>query len=76
MHRINLYQTLLTEGQWSYINKVFFENNTTPTVMALEAQSAKWGNRLIDNGYDANKKVKGISARFLLNVPVSFLVGR
>ena len=27
MHRINLYQTLLTEGQWSYINKVFFEND-------------------------------------------------
>ena len=27
MHRINLYQTLLTEGQWSYINEVFFEND-------------------------------------------------
>ena len=27
MHRISFYQIHLTEGQWSYINKVFFEND-------------------------------------------------
>ena len=27
MHKISFYQTHLTEGQWSYINKVFFEND-------------------------------------------------
>ena len=27
MHRISFYQTHLTEGQWSYINKIFFEND-------------------------------------------------
>jgi hypothetical protein len=26
----------------------------TPSVMALEAQSVKWGNRQNDNGFDAN----------------------
>ena len=27
MHKKDFYQTHLTEGQWSYINKVFFEND-------------------------------------------------
>ncbi len=27
MHKISFYQTHRTEGQWSYINKVFFEND-------------------------------------------------
>ena len=136
MHRINLYQTLLTEGQWSYINKVFFENDCrkrkihygayskryytywsqdvsggcfrtiipsgnwctitsgkwskegriehllnklvrkvrkkrnqseSPSVGALDAQSVKWGNRKSDNGFDANKKVKGIKRNIVVD---------
>ena len=27
MHKINFYQTHLTEGQWYYIKKVFFEKD-------------------------------------------------
>ena len=144
MHIIRFYQTHLTEGQWSYINKVFFENdfrhrkyslrslfeavlfvlvsgcqwrmlphdlpkwqtvywyfhkwrnegylhhcieklvmkirrqrkqNPTPTVMALDAQSAKWGNKLSDNGYDANKRVKGIK-RTISVERNGFILGR
>ena len=141
MHRINLYQTLLTEGQWSYINKVFFENDCrkrknslrslfeavlyllisgcqwrmlphdyprwqlvyyyfrkwfregriehllrslvrkirkqmnqseSPSVGALDAQSVKWGNRKSSNGFDADKKVKGIKRNIIVAVTVSF----
>ena len=136
MHRINLYQTLLTEGQWSYINKVFFENDyrkrknslrslfeavlyllvtgcqwrmlphdypkwqlvyyyfrkwfrdgriehllnklvrkvrkkrnqqESPSVGELDAQSVKWGNRKGPNGFDANKKVKGIKRNVVVD---------
>lgn len=28
MYKKNLYQTHLTEGQWSYINKIFLENDS------------------------------------------------
>lgn len=144
MHKKFFYQTHLTEGQWSYINKIFFENDhrrrkyslrsvfeavlyllvsgcqwrmlphdfprwdavywyfrswrdsgriqhcighlvmkirrkrrqsPTPSVMALDAQSVKWGNRLAPNGFDANKKVKGVKR----NVAVDrngFILGR
>lgn len=144
MHIIRFYQTHLTEGQWSYINKVFFENdcrhrkyslrsifesvlfilvsgsqwrmlphdlpkwqtvywyfhkwrydgrighcieklvmqirrrrrqNPTPSVMSLDAQSTKWGNRLSDNGYDANKKVKGIKRTIAVDRN-GFILGR
>ncbi len=36
------------------------KQSVTPSVMAFDAQSIKWGNRQSDNGFDANKKVKGI----------------
>ena len=127
----------LTEGQWSYINEVFFENDCrkrknslrslfeavlyllvtgcqwrmlparlsqvatgvlitsesgpkegriehllnklvrkvrkkrnqseSPSVGALDAQSVKWGNRKSDNGFDANKKVKGIKRNIVVD---------
>ena len=129
MFKKNFYQRHLSEGQWSYINRVFFENDcrhrkyslrsifeavmyvvvsgcrwrmlphdlpkwqtvyryfhkwrmegylnhcieklvmrirrqrkqsATPSVMAPDSQSVRWGNRRSDNGFDANKKVKGI----------------
>lgn len=134
MHKKNLYQTHLTEGQWSYINKEFLENDSrkrkyslqsvveailyllasgsqwrrisndypkwrsvfyyycqwlydgrvehflqklvrkvrkgrgqtsSPSVGALDAQST---NRVVnkgDNGYDGNKKVKGIKRNII-----------
>ena len=134
MHEINLYQTHLTEGQWSYINKEFLENDrrkrkyslqsvfeailyllvsgcqwrrlphdypawksvyyyyhkwrqevvssislrnlvrkirrkrgqaSSPSVGAMDAQSVKWGSRQRDNGYDGNKKVKGIKRNII-----------
>lgn len=136
MHIIRFYQTHLTEGQWSYINKVFFENDCrkrkyslrdifeailyllvsgcqwrmlphdcphwesvyyyykkwrlngwvedfmkklvrkirrkrsqsgSPTVGALDAQSVKWGNHKSDNGFDGNKKVKGIKRSIIVD---------
>lgn len=136
MHKIQFYQTHLTEGQWSYINKVFFENDCrsrkyslrshfeavlyllvsgcqwrmlpkdfpqwqlvyyyfrrwfregriehllqklvrkirrkrnqeeSPSVGALDAQSVKWGNRKSFNGFDANKKVKGIKRNIVVD---------
>ena len=145
MHRINLYQTLLTEGQWSYINEVFFENDCrkrknslrslfeavlyllvtgcqwrmlphdypkwqlvyyyfrkwskegriehllnklvrkvrkkrnqseSPSVGALDAQSVKWGNRKSDNGFDANKKVKGIKRNIVVDRNGFILAGQ
>lgn len=144
MHKIFFYQTHLTEGQWSYINKVFFENdcrhrkyslrsifeavlyllvsgcqwrmlpkdfpkwqavywhfrkwrqdgriencienlvmkirrkrrqNELPTVGALDAQSVKWGNRHSDNGFDANKRVKGIKRNIVVDRN-GFILGR
>lgn len=134
MHKKNLYQTHLTEGQWSYINKELLENDSrkrkyslqsvfeailyllvsgcqwrrlphdypkwksvyyyyhkwrkegrvehfleklvrkvrrergqtsSPSVAAIDAQSVKWGSRQGDNGYDGNKKVKGIKRNIL-----------
>ena len=68
-------QTHLTEGQWSYINKVFFENYCRHRkyslhsifeavlyllVVAFDTQSVMWGNRQSNNGFDANKNVRGI----------------
>lgn len=144
MHITFFYQTHLTEGQWSYINKVFFENdcrhrkyslrsifeailyllvsgcqwrmlpndfpkwqsvykffrkwredghiehfiektvmrirhkrkqNECPTVGALDAQSVKWGNRHSHNGFDANKKVKGIKRNIVVDRN-GFILGR
>lgn len=144
MHKINFYQTHLTEGQWYYINNAFFENdcrhrkyslrsifeavlyllvsgcqwrmlpkdfpkwqsvykffrkwredgriehfiektimkirkkrsqNDTPSVGALDAQSVKWGNRMSDNGFDANKKVKGIKRSVVVDRN-GFILGR
>ena len=134
MHEINLYQTHLTEGQWSYINKEFLENDrrkrkyslqsvfeailyllvsgcqwrrlphdypawksvyyyyhkwrqegrvehfleklvrkirrkrgqaSSPSVGAMDAQSVRWGSRQGDNGYDGNKKVKGVKRNII-----------
>ncbi len=144
MHIKFFYQTHLTEGQWSYINKEFLENdcrhrkyplrsifeailyllvsgcqwrmlpkdfpkwqsvykffrkwredghiehfiqktimrirrkrgqNECPTVGALDAQSVKWGNRQSDNGFDANKKVKGIKRNIVVDRN-GFILGR
>ena len=144
MNKISFYQTHLTEGQWSYIKKVFFENDcrhrkyslrsifesilyilvsgcqwrmlprdlpkwqtvywyfrkwgaegylnhcieklvmkmrrkrkqsATPSVMALDAQSVNWGNRQSDNGFDANKKVKGIKRTVAVDRN-GFILGR
>ena len=38
-----------------------------PTVGALDAQSVKWGNRHSPNGFDANKKVKGIKRNIVVD---------
>lgn len=76
MHIKIFYQTHLTKkGQWSYINKVFFENdcrkrrnqNESPSVGALDAQKVKWSNRKSDNGFDANKKVKGLKRTIVVH---------
>ena len=37
MHEINLYQTHLTEGQWSYINKEFLENDSRKRKYSLQS---------------------------------------
>ena len=37
MHEINLYQTPLTEGQWSYINKEFLENDRRKRKYSLQS---------------------------------------
>ncbi len=68
MHKISFYQTHLTEGQWGYlrhcIEKLVIKirrkrkQSATPSVMALDAQSVKWGNSQSSNGFDANKKGK------------------
>lgn len=144
MHKNISYQTRLTEGQWSCIDKVFFENDCrhrkyslrsifeavlyllvtgcqwrmlphdfprweavywhfrkwresgriqhcieklamrirrmrgqslTPSVMALDAQSVKWGNRRSSNGFDANKKVKGVKHNIAVDRN-GFILGR
>lgn len=144
MHKISFYQTHLTEGQWSYINKVFFENDCrhrknslrsifeailfilvsgcqwrmlpkdfpkwktvywhfskwkkdgrielciekmimkirrkrkqsdVPTVGALDAQSVKWGNHKSNNGFDANKRIKGIKRSIVVDRN-GFILGR
>ncbi len=38
---------------------------SSPTVAAIDAQSVKWGSRHGDNGYDGNKKVKGVKRNIL-----------
>ncbi len=38
---------------------------SSPTVGALDSQSVKWGSRQGDNGYDGNKKVKGIKRNII-----------
>lgn len=43
--------------------------------MAFDAQSAKWGNRRSDNGFDANKKVKGIKRNIAVDRN-GFILGR
>lgn len=44
------------------------KQSATPSVMALDAESVKWGNRQSDNGFDANKKVKiYLNSNTLLN---------
>ncbi len=37
MHKKNLYQTHLTEGQWSYINKEFLENDSRKRKYSLQS---------------------------------------
>ncbi len=37
MHKRNLYQTHLTEGQWSYINKEFLENDSRKRKYSLQS---------------------------------------
>ena len=49
--------------------------SATPSVMALDAQSVKWGNRQSDNGFDANKKVKGIKRNIAVDRN-GFILGR
>ena len=49
--------------------------NDTPGVGALDAQSVKRGNRMSDNGYDANKKVKGVKRRVVIDRN-GFMLGR
>lgn len=39
----------------------------SPSVGALDAQSVKWSNRKSDNGFDANKKVKGIKRNVVVD---------
>ena len=46
-----------------------------PTVGALDAQSVKWGNRHSHNGFDANKKVKGIKRNIVVDRN-GFILGR
>lgn len=43
--------------------------------MAFDAQSTKWGNRRSDNGFDANKKVKGIKRNIAVDRN-GFILGR
>ena len=38
---------------------------SSPSVGAMDAQSVKWGSRQRDNGYDGNKKVKGIKRNII-----------
>ncbi len=42
------------------------KQNECPTVGALYAQSVKWGNS--NNGFDANKKVKGIKRNIVVDL--------
>lgn len=37
MYKKNLYQTHLTEGQWSYINKIFLENDSRKHKYSLQS---------------------------------------
>ena len=47
----------------------------TPSVMALDAQSVKWGNHNRHNGFKANKKVKGIKRNIAVDRN-GFILGR
>ena len=40
------------------------KQSATPSVMALDAQSVKWGNRQSGNGFDANKKGKRYKTQY------------
>lgn len=51
------------------------KQSATPSVMALDAQSVKWGNRHSDNGFDANKKIKGIKRNIAVDRN-GFILGR
>ena len=51
------------------------KQNVTPSVGALDAQSVKWGNRKSNNGFDANKKVKGIKRSIVVDRN-GFILGR
>lgn len=51
------------------------KQNGTPSVGALDAQSVKWGNRKSNNGFDANKKVKGIKRSIVVDRN-GFILGR
>lgn len=47
----------------------------SPSVGVLDTQSVKWGNRKSDNGFDANKKVKGIK-RYVAVDRNGFIIAR
>ncbi len=49
--------------------------SVTHSVMALDAQSVKWGNRQSDNGFDANKKVKDLKRNIVVDRN-GFILGR
>lgn len=38
---------------------------SSPSVGAMDAQSVKWGSRQGDNGYDGNKKIKGVKRNII-----------
>lgn len=47
----------------------------TPSAMALDAQSVKWGNCQSNNGFDANKKVKDVKRNIAVDRN-GFILGR
>ncbi len=49
--------------------------NECPAVGALDTQSVKWGNRHSLNGFDANKKVRGIKRNIVVDRN-GFILGR
>ena len=51
------------------------KQSPTPSVMAIDAQSVKCGNRKSNNGFDATKKVKGIKRNIAVDRN-GFILGR